>query len=374
MNKSQQQLLAIFLPALNGGGAERQMLNLACGIAERGYAVDLVLAQRKGPYLKDVPKSVRLIDLKTCGTYASLPKLIPYLNNVKPEVMISALCRANIVALWARRLARVSTRIVLSERNTLSCWAKKSRAWNQRLTLQFAMRFYHWADAITAVSKGVADDLSQMTKVCREHIKVIYNPVVTPEMQRKMQAPLDHPWFQPGEPPVVLAVGSLTEQKDFRTVIQAFAKVQKTHSVRLLIFGEGRQRPELEKLVAELGIGQDVSLPGRVENPYPFMVRAALFVLCSRWEGLPGVLIEALFCGTPLVATDCPSGPREILADGKYGHLVPVGDVAALTRAIEAALGGKPPPPPHKSWLPYELKHVVSQYIPILFRRSLCDP
>ncbi len=368
MNRSQQQRLAVFLPALNGGGAERTMLNLARGIAERGYAVDLVLAQGKGPYLNDVPRSVRLIDLKAYGTFASLPRLISYLNKMQPEVMISALCRANIVALWARRMAGVSTRIVVSERNTLSCWAKKSQAWHMKLTLLMARHVYHWADAVTSVSKGVADDLSQMTNISREHIQVIYNPIVTPEMQRKMQAPLDHPWFQRGEPPVVLSVGSLTEQKDFRTVIQAFARVRKKHVVRLLIFGEGRQRPELEKLIAELGIGQDVSLPGWVENPYPFMVRAALFVLCSRWEGLPGVLIEALFCGAPLVATDCPSGPREILADGKYGKLVPVGDIAALGRSIEAALGDNPPPPPQKSWLPYELKYVVSQYIRILFR------
>jgi len=159
----------------------------------------------------------------------------------------------------------------------------------------------------------------------------------------------------------------LRPQKDFPTLIQAFAHVRRAYPARLLILGEGEERPALEALVRQLGLEQDVSLPGFAVNPYPYMARASLFVLSSRWEGLPGVLIEALYCGAPLVATDCPSGPREILRDGQYGQLVPVGDVTALAQAIETTLVSRTQGPPPESWQSFELEAVVNQYIRILF-------
>lgn len=374
MELPHQQRLAIFLPALHGGGAERTMLNLASGIAGRGYAVDLVLAKATGPFVSQVPKSVRLVDLDARRTLTSLPKLVRYLRREQPEVILSALGRANITAVLARRLAGGSTAVVVSERNTLSRWAQQSKELHAKLTLHVVRHVYRWADGIMAVSQGVAHDLSQATDIPRERIQVLYNPVVTPELRKKAQAPLDHPWFRPDQPPVLLAVGSLTVQKDFCTLLQAFARLRKTQAVRLMILGEGEQRSELERLVKQLGLEQDVNLPGWVDNPYPYMVRAKLFVLSSQWEGLPGVLIEALFCGTRLVATDCPSGPREILADGRYGQLVPVGDVVALAQAMEAALAGRTPSPSPESWTPFELESVVSQYINALFGRHQCAP
>jgi glycosyltransferase involved in cell wall biosynthesis len=354
--------LAIFVPGLCGGGAERAMLKLARGIAERGYAVDLVLARAEGPYLAEVPESVRLVNLKASRVLISLPALVRYLRRERPEALLSVL-HANVIALWARRLAGVPTRVVVSERNTLSHDARRSPDLRVRLEPQLARRFYPWADGIVAVSKGVADDLAQVTGIPRQRIQVIYNPIVTPDMREKAQAPLKHPWFVPGEPPMLLAVGRLTAQKDFPTLIQAFARVRELRPARLLILGEGQERPALEALVRQLGLEQDVSLPGFVVNPYPYMAQASLFVLSSRWEGLPGVLIEALYCGTPLISTDCPSGPREILAGGQYGELVPVGDAAALARAIETTLASKTPHPPRESWRPFELEVVVSQYI-----------
>lgn len=359
-----EKRLAFFLPGL-WGGAERTVLNLAQGIAGRGYAVDLVLAQAEGPYLAQVPESVRLVELnarhlRARRTLASLPALVRYLRRERPEAMFSALNRANVVALLAWRIAGVSTRLVVSHRNTLSYSSAR------RLSRALIVRLYPWADGIVAVSKGVADDLAHVTGIPRERIQAIYNPVVTPELRGKAQVPLDHPWFKPGEPPVVLAVGRLAAQKDFSTLIQAFAQVQETRPVRLLILGEGRERPMLEALVRQLGLEQDVSLPGWLENPYPYMARASVFVLSSRWEGLPGVLIEALYCGAPLIATDCPSGPREILAEGRYGQLVSVGDVTALARAIETTLAGEKPHPPRESWQSFELDTVVDQYINVL--------
>jgi len=268
----------------------------------------------------------------------------------------------------AWRLAGVPTRLLLNEQNTVSLESGNATRWRGRLVPWLIKRFYPWANGIVVVSHGVRDDMAQLTKIPLERITVIYNPsVVGAEVWEKAQAPLDHPWFKPGQPPVLIAVGRLQMQKDYPTLLHAFAKVRKNRPVRLLILGEGKERPLLEELIKELGLKQDISLPGFVMNPYAYMARASLFVLSSRWEGLPTVLIEALCCGTPVVSTDCPSGPREILRDGQYGQLVPVGDVDGLARAIETALNSKAPSPPSESWRPYDLENVVNQYINVLF-------
>ncbi len=358
--------LAIFLPSLNGGGAERAMLNLAHGLAECGYAVDLVLAQAKGPYLGDVHEPIRVVDLRASRVLTSLPALARYLRREQPTAMLSALDYANVVALWARRLVGIPRRVVVNEQNTLSRSARNSARWRQRMVPHLVKRFYPWADYVIGNSQGVADDLVQVTGLPRERIKILYNPIVTPEVREKARAPLNHAWFEADQPPVLLAVGRLTKQKDFPTLIRAFAQVRQTRPARLLILGEGPDRPALEALVNQLGLEDDVALPGFVENPYAYMSRASLYVLSSRWEGLPTVLVEALYCGPPIIATDCPSGPREILADGQHGLLVPVGDVTALTQAIEAGLAGKTPHPTEESWHPYSLEAVVDQYIGLL--------
>lgn len=370
MKKSQKRL-AIFLPTLHGGGAERIILNLANALAEQGYGVDLVLAQAEGAFLVDVSVSVRLVELnvrhrKASRTLASLPALVRYLRHEQPDALLSAL-HANIVALWARRLAGIPNRVVISEHNTFSLQNQQLPSWYSRLMLRLVRFFYPWANGIVAVSEGVADDLAQVTGIPRHRIQVIYNPVVTPDLQARANDLLEHPWFEPGEPPVVLAVGRLTAQKDFSTLIQAFARVRQTRPARLLILGEGEERYELEALVSRLNLEKDVSLPGFVANPYPYMAQASLFILSSKWEGLPTVLIEALFCGTPLIATDCPSGSREILRDGQYGHLVPVGNVTSLAQAIEAMLDNTTPHPPRESWQPFESDTIVNQYKSILF-------
>ncbi len=358
--------LAIYIPSMRYGGAERAMLNLARGIANRGYAVDLVLAQAEGPYLAEIPESVRLIDLKAARVLKSLPALVRYLRRERPAAMLATWEHANIIALWARSLAGLPGQLVINEQNTISSSTRQASRRHGWLLPALARRFYPWADGIVAVSNGVADDLAKVTGTPRECIQVIYNPIITPEIQAQAQAPLDHPWFMPGQPPVVLAAGRLRPQKDFPTLIRAFAQVRSERPARLVILGDGPERPALVALVQQLGLEQDVSLPGFSENPYAYMARASLFVLSSRWEGLPTVLIEALYCGAPVVSTDCPSGPREILAEGRHGQLVPVGDAAALARAIEAALAREAPRPPRESWQPFEMETMVSQYIDLL--------
>ena len=279
--------------------------------------------------------------------------------------MLSVL-HANLIALWARRLTGIPQRLILGEHNTLSSVVSGEGGLRWHLFPGLARWFYPWADGIVAVSKGVADDLARLTKIPRERIQVIYNPIVTSEMFRKSEFPPEHPWFKENEPPVILAVGRLTAQKAFDVLIQAFAQVRKNHAARLVILGEGEERSALETMTREFGLAQDISMPGFVLNPYPCMAHASCFVLSSRWEGLPTVVVEALSLGTPIISTDCPSGPREILMDGMYGTLVPVDDVPALATAIEATLTNKVPRPPKESWAPFALDGVVDQYINIL--------
>jgi len=367
MNTSEERL-AIFLPGLYDGGAERTLLNLAEGIDARGFAVDLVLARAEGPYMAEIPSSVRVIDLKAARVLMCLPALVRYLQSERPTAMLSTLY-ANILAVWARRIAGVPQNVVINEQNTLTSVSNGEGDLRWKLYPKLARQFYPWADGITAVSKGVADDLARATKLPASRVQVIYNPIVTSDLQEKSESPLEHPWFRAGEPPVVLGVGRLTTQKAFSVLIQAFAEARKYQPARLVILGEGEERPMLEGLIRLLGLEQDVDLPGFVSNPYPYMAHAALFVLSSRWEGLPTVLVEAMSLRTPVIATDCPSGPREILRDGQFGQLVPVGDPCALALAIRNSLADRAHCPPDESWKPYELDFVMDQYLNILLDR-----
>ncbi len=362
--------IAMFLPALWGGGAERTMLYLCQGLAEHGYKVDLVLSQAEGPYLSEIPACVRLIELNSRHrsfllTLSSLPALVRYLRTERPYTLITAL-HANIIALWARRLAGFPQKVVIVEQNTFSHQNQVLPRWYSLLMTQLVRWVYPWADEIVGVSKGVTDDLSDVLRVPRDRIKIIYNPIITPLLRAKIEAPFSHPWFLPGSPPVILGIGRLSEQKDFGTLLHAFARVRGIRPSRLLILGEGENREELESLVRKLDLVRDVSMPGFVTNPYPFLARASLFVLSSKWEGLPTVLVEAMYCGTPVIATDCPSGPREILAEGRYGQLIPVGDIPALTRSIEMILNNPSNGAPRESLQPFEIETVLEQYMSIL--------
>jgi len=368
-SKLKEFKIALFIPSLRGGGAERVMLNLARGFAERGYKVDLVLAKAEGPYLSQVPDNIRVIDLKSPRVLYSLPGLIRYLRQERPHALLSALDHANIVALWAKKLSRVPIRVVVSVHSTLSRASTNATSIRARLIPSWARIFYPWADAVVAVSKGVADDLIKLTELPQEKVHVIYNPVVTPELFAKADEPLDHPWFEPSEPPVILSVGRLTPAKDYSTLIKAFALVRKEMPARLMILGEGEERPKLEALIRDLGLEKDVALPGFVNNPYKYMKHAAVFVLSSQWEGLPTVLIEALALGIPVVSTDCPSGPAEILNNGEYGRLVTVGNEKELAQNIKATICEGKKKIVTDSYKLFQLDTVLYQYEEVLFFR-----
>ena len=330
-------LVSIFLPSLRGGGVERLALNLAQRFVERGYKVDLLLVQCEGPFLSQVPENINVVDLKAGRVFMSLLTLVRYLRKERPIALLSAMDHSNIIALLAKRLSRIQVRTVVSIHNTFSMSMKCSNG-RARLIPYIARWCYGWADGIIAVSRGVADDLSNTIGLSRKKISVIYNPVIIPEIFKMAKEPVEHPWFNVGEPPVVLSVGRLTKQKDYPTLLYAVSQVITECPIRLIILGEGNERFVLEAMVRDLGLEDVVSFFGFAKNPYAYMSKAAVFVLSSAWEGFGNVLVEAMAVGTPVVATNCPNGPAEILENGKYGRLVPVGNTKALAEGIIATL------------------------------------
>ncbi|BAZ17172.1 group 1 glycosyl transferase [Calothrix sp. NIES-4071] len=339
MHKSSVDI-AIFLRNLYGGGAERVMLNLAQEFIKRGLKIDLVLSNVKGDYLSQLPPEIRVIDLKASSMPKSLPNLIKYLRQERPTTLFAALHYPCEIAILAKRLAGVPTRVVVSEHSILSQEAARIPQLSVKLSPIAAKLLYPLADGIIAVSKGAASDLAKVTGISRERIQVIYNPIVDSKIPLRAKEPVEHPWFQPGQPPVILATGRLFPEKDYPTLIRAFAQIRQVQNARLVILGEGPERPSLENLIRELGIEASVELLGFVENPYAYMARASVFTLSSAYEGLGNVLVEALAVGTPVVSTNCKTGPGEVLDNGKYGTLTPVGDSKALAEAIFEVLSG----------------------------------
>jgi glycosyltransferase involved in cell wall biosynthesis len=360
---SRTRHIAIFMYQLTGGGAQRRALVLANALAARGHRVDFVLISAQTRFRDELSPAVRLLCLESPewgGLHARLHRLLPYrwvrvylgmlpliryISRERPAVLLSAANRVTLAAVLAWRLAGRPLPLVLRASNyplaNLDLWPPLRGAVRQYLRW-LANRIYPDADAVIAVSDGVAEAIIRLTGLSRARITTIYNPVVDAALLEKTREPIEHPWFAPGEPPVVLSVGRFRIQKDFPTLIRAFALVRRARPARLMILGDGTQRRALESLVKSLGLGSDVALPGYAENPLPRMRRASVFVLSSAWEGLPGVLIEALAAGCPVVSTDCPSGPSEILDRGAYGPLVPSRDPDALAQAILSVLENPP--------------------------------
>jgi glycosyltransferase involved in cell wall biosynthesis len=346
------------------GGAEKIMIGIAAFLAEAGHEVDFVLAERRGELVERVPPAVRIVELEPASGAAtvavlsrfppaslldlarlairqritrSLLPLAAYLRQESPRALLASIAKNSLVALFARHLADPNLRLVVREANMFSLQNAEYHGRDNPIVTRLAGQWYARADAIVAISQGVADDLTHSLGVPSECITTIYNPVDADFIARRAMRSADHPWLR-SDVPLLLAVGRLAKQKDFATLVRAFALVRRERAARLLILGEGPTRRELEDLARELGVEQEVSLPGICPDPYPFMARAACFVLSSAWEGFGNVLVEALACGCPIVSTDCPSGPSEILAGGHFGRLAKTGDPADLARAITITL------------------------------------
>ncbi|MDF1526211.1 MAG: glycosyltransferase [bacterium] len=334
--------IGIFMSFSGEGGVERMVSNLAQGMLDAGYQVDFVLARAQGRHLASIPDGVRLIKLDKRHTLGALPGLTAYLRREKPSALLAAKDRAIRVAILARFFARSDVFLAGRIGTTVSA-ALEGRNLLKRIFWHLGMKFfYRFTDLIVAVSEGVAKDVIQITSLPASQVTVISNPVITPVLQQLAEEPVSYPWFEDLTIPIIMGMGRLTRQKDFTTLIKAFAIVRETRKCRLLILGEGADRKDIETLAIELKICDDVNLPGFKSNPYAYLAKSSLFVLSSRWEGSPNALTEALALGRPVVSTDCPSGPSEILQDGKYGKLVPVGDVCSMAAAMSLTLDSPP--------------------------------
>lgn len=332
--------IMFFLPTLGGGGAERTVIQLANNLIQQGRAVDVVvcdLTGEKAKLLPEVDTQIQLIDLNCGRVFRAIQPLRQLLKTVPYDTVIATQSHSNIVCAIAKRLAKSQSTLILREVSTPSK--------NMKLTglKKFVFnRLVNWtycsANQVVCVSNGVLEDFKQYYNYAEDNLSTIYNPVLDSSYLQKLKAPVQHRFFSQDHQ-VVLAVGRLTEAKNFGLLIRAFHELHQIHpKTRLIILGEGELRSEFKALIAELNLTDVVDLPGFDPNPYAYFKYVSLFVLSSNWEGLPGVLIQALASKVKVVSTDCPSGPREILADGKFGLLVPCEDQKALSDAMHQAI------------------------------------
>ncbi|MDF1614760.1 glycosyltransferase [Desulfurivibrio dismutans] len=335
---SQPPDLAIFAPLKAWGGIERKIMILCREFLAQGVRLQLILARGgQVPYPDEFPAGVEVVSLDNRGKRDGVLKMARHLRHTRPRALLTAKDHAAKVALISRYLSRVQVPIYVKITNTLSETLR-------RPFKRYSARWlYSYADKLIAVSNGVRSDLINNFAIPPEQIEVIYNPTVTPDIALRCRQPVAHPWLADDGPPVIMGLGRLTPQKDFATLLRAFARLRQHRPCRLIILGEGPLRPDLHATACELGIEEDFDLPGYVQDPMPWLARAELFVLSSRYEGLANVIIEALAAGTPVVCTDCPSGPDEILLGGRLGPLVPIGDVDAMSEAMNAVLTSPPP-------------------------------
>jgi glycosyltransferase involved in cell wall biosynthesis len=396
--------ISFLLDNLTGGGAEKVILNLASGFTKLGHPVDILVCKMEGVLCNSIPAGVNLVPLKAsspnlgflCAIRADpagfraiagmfpkrkpfgfIPSIAAHLKANRPAVLVSALPKSNINAVLAKYYSGVSTRVVVGAHINMStqdaeCYSSgKSKLRYMRPLMQ---RCYRRADAVVAVSKGVAEDIAKYLSLDQDNVTTIYNPIDTKQIEALSYESLNHPWFDAGTVPLILGMGRFVAQKDFPFLLRAFAKLREKRQARLVLLGgdessaeQREHRQELSRLAIQLGVQEDFDMPGFKVNPYPFLRKASVFVLSSRYEGFGNVLVEALLCGCPVVSTNCPSGPAEILADGKYGMLVPVGDGSRLADAICGTLDN----PQDKAVLrargeEYSIENAVERYRKVL--------
>ena len=366
--------IAFFLPSLEGGGAEKQIVNLANSTAEQNFSVDLVVVNGKGPLLKQISKKVNLINFNKKHTLFSLFKLISYLKSQRPNCLLSAMSHANVIVLLAKLLIRNKTRILVSIHTHLStCFHYYSGAkkFKQYMVLMLCRHLYKYANQIIAVSSNVADDAAKLLHLPRQSINVIYNPVINKKLFTLANEKATHEWCASDrQTPLFLSVGRLEQEKNFDILIKAFHVVSQQHPSRLLILGEGSLYTKLKKLIKNLGLKEKVELLGYKDNPYVYIKNCDLFVLSSKFEGLSSVLIEALALAPRIIATNCPGGNAEILEYGKYGVLVEVNNVESLAEKMLDELQSKPINRTQSAWKRFTFEQVYIQYLELFKDRS----
>ena len=329
--------VAIYLPSFEGGGAERAMVDVANGLRSEGLTVDLVVIRDEGPWRRLVSCDVRLVAIRSRGALPGFIKLLRYLRRDGPDVLVASGTSPIILAMLAQRfmrrllvVARIGVNLSAGDMSQLSIRKRVVRKAQANMALR--------ADAIITNSAGSSEDLVRNLAAPPANVHTIHNPVLQPSLAEEAGKAVEHPWFRSPGIPIILSAGRLQPEKDHATLIRAFALIAQHRDVRLVVLGEGAERRTLVRLTHQLDVADRVDFPGFHANPFAFMAKSRLFVLSSIQEGMPNVLIQAMACGTPVVSTDCPSGPREVLQDGRWGTLVPVGDARSLAEAMSATL------------------------------------
>lgn len=331
---SMKPTVAILLPDLRPGGAERLLITLAAAWARQGIAVEFVLLRRVGELLAQLPSGSKFVDLKASRVRSAWRPLVRYLRESPPDALLAAMWPLTVLAPFAAKRAGFRGCVVVSEHAPQSLsYVRRGRLHNTVMAVTMRAG-YRMADARVGVSSGVADDMARLSGMDRAAFRVIHNPAATGQVIGNYGRPQS---IAGPQGPLILSVGTLKAVKRHDLLIRAFAQMSRRDAT-LCILGEGKERPRLQALVDALGLDERVLLPGYQSDPAPWYAYADLFVLSSDHEGFGNVIVEALEQGVPVVSTDCPSGPREILEGGKYGTLVPVGDAAALASAIDDAL------------------------------------
>jgi len=326
------------IDSLSGGGAQKVFIRLATELTKRGYKVSLLTFNKNGPNLKNIPFGIPVQELSRGNIILSVVSLILLLRKKKCDVLISGLNYSNLVS-FISSLFISGISIIRTQHNVFedasALEESKLKKYRRKLIVKPLMRLvFKKSDCIVSVSPGVKNDLISYLNIEPEKIKVIYNPVLSGELVIKSEEKVDHRWIKEGKT-ILLGVGRLTVAKGFKTLIKAFSIVNKSdEKSRLMILGEGEGRNQLEALIDRLELNEKVYMPGFVDNPYKFMKKADLFILSSNWEGFGLVLAEAMAFSTPVVSTDCETGPSEILEQGKWGRLVPTNNPELMAEAI----------------------------------------
>lgn len=365
----QRNQVALFIRTLHdAGGAQRAMVRYATGLALRGIPVDVLTLRPGGPFAAELHHDIRIIVIAGGRLSRAVPALASYLRKTRPRVLFSTEPGCNVIVILAKLLSLTRTRTVIREGLFPSVAMREDPHRSTRIAYRLSRFVYPHADAVVAIATPMADDLAKVAHLRREAVTTIpVNPVVTPRLLEAADVRPDHPWFAEGQPPVVLGVGRLDAQKGFMTLVQAFEIVRTKRACRLMIVGEGPERPALERAIAASMYPEDVALAGFMVEPYAFMGHCGVFVLSSRFEGLPNALIEAIACGAPVVSTDCKSGPSDILDHGRYGSLVPVGDIAAMATAIDAVLTHPPLRERQRArGMDFTIEKSLARYLPVL--------
>ena len=339
--------VSIFTPTLElAGGAERYVVNLSKGLSSQGYQVEVVTQSTEGPFVADLPDQVSVYSisyphLPILGSLTSALPLYTYFKSEKPDNFISVMNHANIPSMIAKILSGVDTNMILTEHNNPKLLLSDKNPYQRkdRIVYKLAKHLYPRADVVVGVSEGVTDALRNIVPSATT-TTTIYNPVVSEDITTRSENKPSHRFFDT-DVPVIL--GAKPEaQKNIPMLIKSFSRLIERVDANLVVVGTGEQTELVQQQAEELGISSSVDVCGFVPDIYPYLGSADIFASTSDWEGLPTIHIEALACGTPVVSTDCPSGPREILRDGEYGTLVPTGDVEKFSQALEETLQSPP--------------------------------